>query len=158
MLDSGSTDKKIMLTLILLLISVLAISLVNPAISKKSDNNGKKFSSNGSIKELTGIEIYWDSKGTNRVTSIAWGSLEPGTEKTATMFIRNLEKNQITLNYYTSNWMPSEITDYLTLKWDYNEQAIKFREMVQVIFTLVVSENIESSGAFDFDITIGGSQ
>jgi len=157
MLDSGSTDKKIMLTLILLLISVLGISLVNPAISKKSDNNGRKFSSNGTVKEVTGIEIYWDSKGTNRATSIEWGSLEPGTEKTVTIFVRNLEKNQIILNYFTSNWIPSEITDHLTLNWDYDGQTIEFREMVQVIFTLVVSENLESSGAFDFDITIVGS-
>jgi hypothetical protein len=158
MQESGNLDKKIVATLILFLISVLAISLVNPAISKKSDNNGRKFSSNGAIKEVTGIEIYWDSKGTKRVTSIEWGTLEPGTEKTVTMFIRNQEKNQIILNYYTSHWVPSEITDYLTLKWDYNGQPIEFREMVQIIFTLIVSENAESNGAFDFDITIVGSQ
>ena len=157
MLVPANHDKKIVLTLILLLISVLAISLVNPAISKKSNNNGRKLSSNGAIKEITGIETYWDSKGTNKVTSIEWGSLEPGTEKTVTIFVRNLEKNQIILNYYTSNWMPSEITDYLTLKWDYNGQAIKFREIVQVIFTLVVYENLEASGTFDFDITIVGN-
>ena len=157
MLIPANHDKKIVLTLILLLISVLAISLVNPAISKKSNNNGRKLSSNGAIKEITGIETYWDSKGTNKVTSIEWGSLEPGTQKTVTIFVRNLEKNQIILNYHTSNWMPSEITDYLTLKWDYNGQAIKFREIVQVIFTLVVSENLEASGTFDFDITIVGN-
>jgi hypothetical protein len=157
MLIPANRDKKIVLTLILLLISVLAISLVNPAISKKSNNNGRKLSSNGAIKEITGIETYWDSKGTNKVTSIEWGSLEPGTQKTVTIFVRNLEKNQIILNYYTSNWMPSEITDYLTLKWDYNGQAIKFREIVQVIFTLVVYENLEASGTFDFDITIVGN-
>ena len=157
MLIPANHDKKIVLTLILLLISVLAISLVNPAISKKSNNNGRKLSSNGAIKEITGIETYWDSKGTNKVSSIEWGSLEPGTQKTVTIFVRNLEKNQIILNYHTSNWMPSEITDYLTLKWDYNGQAIKFREIVQVIFTLVVSENLEASGAFDFDITIVGN-
>ena len=157
MLIPANHDNKIVLTLILLLISVLAISLVDSAISKKSDNNGKKFSSNGAIKEVAGIEIYWDNKGTNRVTSIEWGSLEPGTEKTVTIFVRNLEKNQIILNYFTSNWMPSEITDHLTLNWDYDGQTIEFREMVQVIFTLVVSENLESSGAFDFDITIVGN-
>ena len=157
MLIPANHDNKIVLTLILLLISVLAISLVNPAISKKSNNNGRKLSSNGAIKEITGIETYWDSKGTNKVTSIEWGSLEPGTQKTVTIFVRNLEKNQIILNYHTSNWMPSEITDYLTLKWDYNGQAIKFREIVQVIFTLVVSENLEASGTFDFDITIVGN-
>jgi hypothetical protein len=150
-------SKKIVTATILLLIFVTSISLVNPVISKKSNNNGKNSSSNGAIKEVASIEIYWDSKGTNRVTSISWGSLEPGTEKTITIFVRNLEKNKINLNYYTSNWMPSEITDYLTLKWDYNGQTIEFRETVQVIFTLVVSENTQSGGDFDFDITIVGS-
>ena len=157
MREPRSLDKKILVATILLIILVLAVSLVNPAISKKSDNNGNNFPNNGVIKEVTGIEIYWDNKGTKRVSSIDWGSLEQGTNKTVTLFIKNKGKNPITLSHYTSNWQPSEIANYLNLAWDYTGQGIEFREIVQVVFTIYVSENVEARGTFDFDITIVGS-
>ena len=110
--------------------------------------------SNGDIN----IEVYWDNKGTKRVTSIDWGPLEPGSNKTVTLFIKNKGKNQITLAYSTSNWKPSEIVNYLNLTWDYTGQSIEFKEIVQVVFTLHVSENAEAIEAFSFDIPIIGTQ
>jgi len=145
-------DKKIIVTASLI-IWVSALSLVNPAISKKPDRV-KDFSDNGDIN----IEVYWDNKGTKRVSSIDWGPLEPGTNKTVTLFIKNKGRNQITLAYCTSNCKPSEIVDYLTLTWDYLGQSIEFREMVQVVFTLYVSEDAEAIESFSFDIPIIGTQ
>ena len=154
MQESRSLDKKIIVVTILLIIWVLALSLISPVISKKPDTTGNKFSSDGIIKGGTDIEIYWDKKGTNRVSSIVWGQLEPGTDKTVTLFIMNKDKNQTTLSYHTSNWDPSEIATYLNLTWDYTGQSIDFRETLQVVFTLSVSENIKTTGNFSFDITI----
>ena len=156
--QQNSLDKKIVTLTILILIWVFALTLISPVISKKPDNTGKKSSSDRLTNGASGIQIYWDSKGTNIVSSIDWGSLEPGTNRTVTIFIMNKGKDQLTLSYHTSNWNPSEVADYLSLKWDYNGQAIEFREMVQVIFSLVISENAEARGAFSFDITIIGSQ
>ena len=154
MLEQRSLDKKIIAVTISLIIWVLALSLINPVISKKPDTAVNKFSNNGVIKGGTEIEIYWDKKGTNRVSSIAWGSLEPGTEKTVTLFIMNKAKTQIILSYYTSNWKPSGITNYLNLTWDYSGQSINFRETLQIAFTLSISENVKTEGTFSFDITI----
>jgi hypothetical protein len=150
-------DKKIIVTASLI-IWVFALSLVNPAISKKPDNKVKDFSNNGVDNGDVSIEVYWDNKGTKRVSSIDWGLLEPGTNKTVTLFIKNKGKNQITLAYYTSNWKPSEIVNYLTLTWDYTGQSIEFKEMVQVVFTLCVSENAEAIESFSFDIPIISTQ
>ena len=157
MQDPRTLDKKIITVTILLIIWVLALSLVNPVISKKPEITGKKVTSNGAINSRTDIEIYWDNNGTKRVSSIVWGSLEPGMNKTITLFIRNNDKNQITLSFYTSNWMPPDIANYLNLNWDYAEQAIQFKEIVQVVFTLSVSNNIKTAGTFSFDITIIGT-
>ena len=149
-------DKKIIVTASLI-IWMFALSLVNPAISKKPDKV-KDFSSNEANNEDINIEVYWDNKGTRRVPSIDWGPLEPGTNKTITLFIRNKGRNQVTLAYYTSNWKPPEIVNYLTLTWNYTGQSIDFREIVPVVFTLHVSENAEAIDSFSFDIPIIGTQ
>ena len=154
MQEPRSLDKKIIAVTILLIIWVLALSLISPVISKKPDTTGNKFSSDGIIKGGTDIEIYWDKKGTNRVSSIVWGQLEPGTDKNVTLFIMNKDKNQTTLSYHTSNWQPSEIANYLSLTWDYAGQSIDFRETLQVVFTLSVSEDVKTTGNFSFDIII----
>ena len=158
MQDPRSLDKKIITITILLIILVLALSLVNPVISKKPEITGKKVTNNGAINSRTEIEIYWNKQGTKKVSSITWGSLEPGINKTITLFIRNNDKNQITLGFYTSNWIPQNNADYLNLKWDYVGQSIQFKEIVQVVFTLSVSENIKTAGTFSFDITIIGNK
>lgn len=158
MREPRSLDKKIIVVTISLIIWVFALSLVNPAISKKPDKTVKEFPDDVVINGDTSIEIYWDNKCTKRVSSIDWGSLEPGTNKTVTLFIKNKGKNQVTLSYYTSNWNPSEIANYLNLTWDYTGQSIEFKEIIQIVFTLYVSENAEEIGTFSFDITIIGTQ
>jgi hypothetical protein len=156
MREPRTRDKKIIVATISLIIWVFAISLVSPAISKKPDRVNKT-SDGESINGGAGIEVYWDKRCTNRVSSIDWGSLEPGTNKTATLFIKNKGKNQVTLSYYTSNWKPSEIADYINLTWDYTGQSIKFKETVQVVFTLYASENLETIENFSFDTAIIGT-
>jgi hypothetical protein len=158
MQESTRHDKKIMAVTISVVIWVFALSLINTATSKKPDNSVKGFSNNGVISGGTGIEVYWDSKCINKVSSIDWGSLEPGTTTTVTLFIKNKGKNQVTLGYYTSNWSPSEIANCLNLKWDYTGQNIEFKETVQVVFILHVSENVEATETFSFDIVIVATQ
>ena len=153
-----SLDKKILAVTTSLIICVFALSLVTPAISKKPDKTAKEHPNDGAGNRVAGIEVYWDSRCTKRVSSIDWGSLEPGTNKTVTLFIKNKGKNQVTLNYYTSNWKPSEIANYLNLTWDYTGQSIEFKEIIQVVFTLDVSENAEAIETFSFDIDIIGTQ
>ena len=158
MWEPRSLDKKILTVTVSLIICVFALSLVTPAISKKPDNTVKEFPNDGAINGDISIEIYWDKRCTKRVSSIDWGSLEPGTNKTVTLFIKNKGKNQVTLSYYTSNWKPSEIANYLNLTWDYTGQSIEFKEIVQVVFALYVSENAETIEIFSFDITIIDTQ
>jgi len=58
---------------------------------------------------------------------------------------------------YTSNWNPSNASDYMTLSWDYGGQSINPDEVVQVTFTLSVDASIDGITGFSFDITIVGS-
>jgi hypothetical protein len=156
--EPNNLDKKILAVTATLIICVSALSLVTPALSKKPDKTANDLPTNGAVDGDVGIETYWDSKCTQRVSSIDWGSLEPGANKTVTMFIKNKGKTQLTLSYYASNWNPSEIADYLALTWDYTGQSIGFKEIIQVVFALYVSENAETIENFSFDIDIIGTQ
>jgi hypothetical protein len=148
-------DKKITLITVSLIIWVFAISLINPAISKRPERT-IKVPDDRAITGEGNIEVYWDSKCTKRVSSIDWGLLKPGTNQTVTLFIKNKGKTPVTLSYYTSNWNPSEVTNYLYLSWNYTGQVINFKETTQVSFTLHASENVEVE-AFSFDITTIGT-
>jgi hypothetical protein len=156
MQELGNYDKKIITATIALIILVFALSFITPVISKKPDKVTKP-SNAEAIDGGAGIEIFWDSKCTNRVSSIDWGSLEPGTDKTVTLFIKNKGKNQVTLSYHVSNWKTNEIANYLNIIWDYNGQRIGFKEVFQVRFTLYASENAATTENFSFDITIVGT-
>lgn len=148
-----SHEKKIIILTTSLIIWVFAISLITPTFSKKPDTKINN-SNNMNNSSNAGIEIYWDKQGTNRVTSLEWGSLEPGTEKTITLFIKNKGKNSITLSYFISNWQTPEIVNYLNLTWDYIGQPIQFKELFQLKFTLYIAENAKTTENFSFDITI----
>jgi len=81
MQEPRNLDKKIIVT-ISLIICVFAFSLINTATSKKPDNSVKGVSNDGVINGGNGIEVYWNSKCTNRVSSIDWGhwSREPSQQ------------------------------------------------------------------------------
>jgi hypothetical protein len=155
--EPKNLDKKILTITVALLISVSALSLVTPVISKKPDKTARELPNDSAVNDV-GIETYWDSKCTRRVSSIDWGSLEPGANKTVTIFIKNKGKNPVTLSYHISNCNPFEIINWLTLTWDYTGQSIQFKEVIQVVFALYVSENAETMETFSFDIGIIDTQ
>jgi hypothetical protein len=155
--EPKNLDKKIVTITAVLLICISGLSLVTPATSKKPDKTAKELPNNATANEL-GIEIYWDSKCTTRVSLIDWGSLEPETSKTVTLFIKNKGKTPLTLSHYVANCEPFEITNWLTLTWDYTGQSIEFKEVVQVVFKLYVSENADPMETFSFDIVIVDTQ
>jgi hypothetical protein len=158
-LREQNLDKKIIIVTATLLICISALSLVTPAISKKPDRTAKSLPDTSAADDgPAGVETYWDSKCTQRVSSLDWGSLEPGTTKTVILFFKNKGKTPVTLSYYVSDLQPSETANYLTLNWDYAGQTIKFKEILQVLFTLQVSEDAETIETFSFDIDIISTQ
>lgn len=114
------------------------------------------FSSVGVMKTV-GIGAYWDSGLTNRVSSVDWGLLERGTQKTVTVFMRNEGNSPITLSLSTSNWNPTAASSYLALTWNYNGQTINLGASVQVTLTLTVSASIAGINSFSFDIIALGT-
>ena len=147
----GRDETKVLVATLLLVVYALALSMASPVMSPVQFN--KTISNTGSITAI-GVGIYWNQEGTNRVTSIDWGTLEPDSNKNFTVYIKNEENSAVTLSLYTSNWNPSNTSDYVSLTWDYGGQFINAEEIVQVTLMLSVSADIEGITTFSFDITI----
>ena len=104
-----------------------------------------------------GVAIYSDNRINNTMSSIDWGKLEPGAKKNIECYIQNTGKTPVILTLETANWTPQKAANYITLAWDYDGQKITIDEIIHVILTLTISENIQGITNFFFEIIIIGN-
>lgn len=143
--------------MIILITYTLGLSLVSQAFP--ATQTSKKLSSAGSIQIQTTAEIgiYYNLGCTYPLTSLSWGTLEPGGSQAIVCYIKNEGTSALTLSMYPSGWDPTEAGNYLTLSWNYNGNPINPDAVVQITFTLSVDASIEDITTFSFDINIIGT-
>jgi hypothetical protein len=107
----------------------------------------------GSVK-VEGVGVYLDADLTNRVSSIDWGVIAPGSSVTRIICIRNEGGSPATLSMATSNWNPTSASSFMNLNWNYGGQTLNVGASVQVVFNLSVSASANGITSFSFDITI----
>ncbi len=139
---------------IALVLYTLSLSVLGPTVFAALRN--QTISNVGSVTTI-GVGVYSDEACANPVTSINWGTLEPGSNVNKTVFIRNEGNTVATLSMTTSNWNPSGASSYMTLSWDYDGQALAVNEVAEVKFTLAVLSSITGITSFSFDITIAAN-
>ena len=139
-------------TMVLLLLSCFMLVQVMSAIQVSNT-----ISTVGSLKLSAGIGVYKDASYTNNLSTIDWGTLEPGATQSYSMYIHNEGVSALTLSMSTSNWSPSSASNYLTLSWNYNGRTLNAGETVQVTLTLSISESVTGISSFSFDINVVGS-
>jgi len=137
-----------------LVLYTLSLSVLGPVVSAALRN--RTISNAGSVKAI-GVGVYWDQACASPVTSIDWGFLEPGSNKSVTVYIRNEGNTVASLAISTSNWNPSNASNYMTLSWDYGGQTLNVSEVIKVVLTLSVSATVEGINNFSFDITISAT-
>jgi hypothetical protein len=132
----------------------IVLSLAGQALS--ANQTSRTVSNVGEIRTI-GVGIYSDSSCSNILSSINWGTLEPGSDKTFTYYILNSGNSPSILSLQMSNWNPPEAATDISLIWDYEGQVLNVNETIAVTFTLTVSPMTEEITNFNFDITIIGS-
>ena len=146
------SSKRIILAVSLAFVmGALAIGILDNVFSLIQTN--RTISSTGSVKGI-GVGIYWDSACTNRVSSITWGVIDPGSNKTMTVYVRNEGNSVVTLSRTAQNWNPATSPTYMTLNWNYAGQTLSINQVLQIRFTLVVSPTISGITNFAFDILV----
>lgn len=117
----------------------------------------RTISNSGSITTV-GVGLYSDSGCTNVLSSISWGTLNPGDVKTYTMYVKDTGTVPVTLNMTVGNWNPTSASTYMSLTWNQEKYVLPAGQVVQAVLTLSVSSSISSVTSFSFDITITGTQ
>ena len=102
----------------------------------------------------SGAEIYWDQGCTNRTLSLDWGTIEIGSNKTFTVYIRNEGDSAVCLSMSTSNWAPSAALSYMTLNWNYSGQILSVGQVIPLELILAVSPSLTGITHFNFDVTV----
>jgi len=152
-MESYSKNRRGIVTKVSLafIFGALIIGLLGTTLSLVQTS--RTISSAGSVKGI-GVGIYWNSACTNSTSSINWGILEPGSNKTVTVYVRNEGNTVATLSKATQNWNPITAPNYMTLNWNYAGQTLSVNQALQVKLTLLVSPSISGIASFSFDVTI----
>jgi hypothetical protein len=135
-------------TFVLLLFMVIQVMSLVPV--------SKTISNVGSVKAV-GVGVYQDIGCTTPLSSVDWGSLDPGSNNNVTVYIRNEGNSVVSLTMNTANWNPSTASNYMTLTWNYGGQSINVGAVTQVKLTLSVSASVAGITDFSFDINIVAS-
>lgn len=153
----ASKESIITIAMLVLVTYTMSLSLVSQAFP--AGQASAKLSSAGSIQIQTssGIGIYSNAQCTNPLTSVAWGTLEPGGSQTITCYIKNEGSTSTILSLQTTNWSSTAAQSYLSLNWNYDDNPIPANTSIEVILTLSVASNIEGVNTFSFDIDIIGT-
>ena len=123
----------------------------------------RTFSNTGNIKVVTPspsvqLGVYSDSGCTTALSSVSWGTLDPGSTATATAYLKNEGNVPVTLSIQASNWNPASAQNYFTLTWNRNGYVLAVGASVQAVLSLAVSSSISNVTSFSFDITITATQ
>ena len=101
-----------------------------------------------------GVEIYWDQACTKRTHSLDWGIIEPGTNSTVTVYVKNEDDSAVYLWMETSNWKPSVSLRFMTLIWTYSGKILNTDEVIPIDIILNVSPTVNGITNFSFDTVI----
>jgi hypothetical protein len=117
----------------------------------------RTFSSSGNIAAI-GVGVYSDSGCTTVLSSIDWGTINPGSSATYTIYVKNNGTIPETLTMTTGNWDPATASSYIISTWNRQNYVLSAGSSVQALVTLNVSSSVNGFTSFTFDITITGTQ
>ena len=137
-------------------IGIIVLALVSGLAVSGLLSNSMTLPSTGTIMAIN-VEVYWDSAGTQSVTSIDWGIPAPGDTLTKTVYVKNTGNNPMNISLSTSGWAPAGAATYLTVTWDQEGAAVLAGGTVQTIITLDVSSVTTGITDFSFNIVIEGT-
>jgi len=129
------------------------------AIIRYSDSDGDGFLDTVSVVEnveapKVTVEIYSDNACTVPLTSITWGSIEPGGSSTAVIYVKNLGDRSVRLYLNTQGWDPSDAAKYIRLSWNCTGTVLDPSRSIPALLTLNVLANATGVSDFSFQILI----
>jgi hypothetical protein len=139
----------------ILLVITIAVFLVSSASYTMGLLSSTNSANTGTLVTPSDqLGVYADSSCTQRLTAIDWGDLAAGEQKTSVVFLRNLGNVSFVLQLNVMNWTPTYLSDHVMVSWDYQEQVLAADDILRVVFTIVVSPDLENVGSFSYDLVL----
>ena len=106
------------------------------------------------VESVNSVGVYWDEKCENRVYSLDWGNLCPGSTRKFNVYVRNESNESMILDLLTENWSPRIAAQNISASWDYHGYPIYENQVIATELALSVSPKIKGVTSFSFDIVI----
>ena len=103
------------------------------------------------------LGVYSDSACTQSVTSIAWGTVSPGSSASKTFFIKNIGTSQVTLSMSEMNWNPSTANGPVAVSWNQQGTTLTANQVLSATLTITVSSSASGFSTFGVDVVITGT-
>jgi hypothetical protein len=104
------------------------------------------------------LGIYTDSACTKAKTTLNFGTLNPGSTTTQTIYIKNTGNVAETLKMTTNNWTPTNAPTSLTLTWNRQNTVLKAGQSIQATLTLKAASNTGTIKNFSLNVVFSGTQ
>lgn len=138
--------------------AVLAIAAIGVLVSALGALVSTRTIPNTGTITVIGVGVYSDVGCTTVLTSIGWGTVDPGAAPTRTIYVKNNGSIPVTLTMTYGNWNPPSASGYMTLAWDKQNTVLAAGSSVPAVLTLTVSSGITGVTDFSFDTNITGTQ
>jgi len=142
------------LVMLIMIGAIMSVSTLGSLVATQSVSNS------GSITIAPSVQlgVYSDSGCTVALSSISWGTLNPGATLTQTIYVKNQGNVAVTLSMSVDSWTPSSASTYLTLTWNLDGFTLPAGNSVQAVLSLTVSSSITGITTFSFNLNIAGTQ
>lgn len=135
------------------ILAVVVILLTGTVIALLNSVN---LPNSGSIKAIN-VSVYENPACTIPLTSLTWGTLDPGSSTIKTMYVKNQGTSPLTLAMTTTTWNPTNALSYITVIWNQNGTIVTAGNNVQANVNLTVSPSITGITSFAFTMVITGT-
>jgi hypothetical protein len=142
---------KVWLAVTLVVLIIVGLFLISFAVLIST----RSISSTGQVTAI-GVGVYQDAACSVNLTSISWGSVDPGSSTQHLFFIKNTGNKAENLSLSTSNWAPLSASAVLALSWD-APLSLAQGQITAVELTLTVPANPGNLTSFSLTITIIGA-
>lgn len=130
---------------ILMIVTALAINQASTTVSHT-----------GTIQALN-VGVFQDSACTQPLSTLNWGTLEPGASASKTVYVKNTGNAVLTLNMTVTSWNPSAAASYITLTWNRQSYVLAAGTSVSALLTLSVSATVNGFTSFTCITIIAGN-
>jgi len=140
-----------------LLLALLVLVCVSSGLSIAGSQWASTIISSRGNLRVDGVGVYQDANCSVAVKYLDWGTLEPGSAKNITLYVRNEGNHVAALFLATNNWSPVNASSYMALSWNYSGVVLGPMENIGVMLTLSISSAVKNIVDFSFDVIIGTS-